>query len=516
MTMADNSDVISKLRASVNREASDVEVFKSILTHSFFIMASPIITFFLCSFMLHRINIESADVIAAIAAVVVLHLFLFIFIYKAYLGGKETYFEGILQKTEDDNRICLKKCINKDMNVQLKGNCPFFVSDLTDIVVMDSVEKIRSETSAIVSKNMHNNFRSSDYSKPEHLSKLKVVDIDLLLGGSNDSKISSQTHGDIPRPEMDLSCTYEDSNAEIETIRNTLWTNGPPSLSYVPSSFVYIESPSSRLFDKALDELLTQRMVGLSIEGQAIGRDGKGSLFSFSTLDKIYLFDIFEEEERFSESLKPILVSPSIVKIVHDCRMMSDYLDKVFNIRPNNIYDTLGAHISFLTWAIHSGHVINYAVSVGYCVRSYLGVSANSLYFPKYRREYMEKMDNAIWLQRPLLESCRTNAIKNVMFLLDLYVILQEAIALPAIKATNALLSVVRDSDLPDFYKQMSNVEEIPKTVMNKLPQWNKRELSPSYGIPQGIRLHQCIAQYNNSLTFSKHIMHMKAESLDN
>lgn len=81
-------DRIGALRAAVNDEQPDFAVFQSVMIYSLLILGSPIITFFITQYLISGVwggdSDITSNVISAIAAVVALHLFLGVFIYKAY------------------------------------------------------------------------------------------------------------------------------------------------------------------------------------------------------------------------------------------------------------------------------------------------------------------------------------------------------------------------------------------------------------------------------------------------
>eukprot|EP00096_Caligus_rogercresseyi_P009661 TRINITY_DN3310_c0_g3_i1.p1 TRINITY_DN3310_c0_g3~~TRINITY_DN3310_c0_g3_i1.p1 ORF type:complete len:418 (+),score=132.72 TRINITY_DN3310_c0_g3_i1:41-1294(+) len=402
-----------------------------------------------------------------------------------FSASEEESYEGTIAKIEPKVRLWLKACTNVPSGTRLKSLVPFFLRDVKDLKVLErsKTDEPGSSAAAVICRNMEPQFKSFssntwDNDPSSHLSKLKELKLSEVVGSSSSKEILTCLSGDIPAPELYPEGPLEDHHARsLRRIRDLLWEEKgrPPLLSYVPVSYFVISNHCSKTYDKALDELLSQRMVGLSLEGRCLGREGTGSLLCLSTPEgKVFLFDILDQGEEFFKGIRELLVSVSILKVVHDCRMMSDYLDKVLGIRPQNIYDTLGAHISFLTWAVHEGQVINYALSVGHLAQIYLGIAPSSLFYPKYRRDHMDK-DTTHWIERPLLTVCKDSAIKNVMFLLDLYVILQEAVALPALRASKALLSVVRDCPDETFHLQRKNPHLLPqKIAFEVLPKWRR------------------------------------------
>lgn len=89
----------------------------------------------------------------------------------------------------------------------------------------------------------------------------------------------------------------------------------------------------------ACEDLKKFNELSCDCEGVKLGRGGKLTLLQLATPDfKIYLFDILKLKA-VPESLKEILESKSITKIMFDCRGDADSLYGEFGVRITNIYD---------------------------------------------------------------------------------------------------------------------------------------------------------------------------------
>jgi len=70
------------------REQPQFDVFKTVLSYSVFILASPVIIFFLTKFVFFEgllgISTTSSNVWSAVLAVIMLHIALGLYIYRAY------------------------------------------------------------------------------------------------------------------------------------------------------------------------------------------------------------------------------------------------------------------------------------------------------------------------------------------------------------------------------------------------------------------------------------------------
>lgn len=93
-------------------------------------------------------------------------------------------------------------------------------------------------------------------------------------------------------------------------------------------------------YHSALHDLESQEIVGLNIEGARLGRLRNGSLLSFCTNEKIYLFDLMLLGRIFPE-IKRILEAKRPRKVVHNSSLIVDHLKHRHKCQLNGIQDIL-------------------------------------------------------------------------------------------------------------------------------------------------------------------------------
>ena len=125
-------------------------------------------------------------------------------------------------------------------------------------------------------------------------------------------------------------------------------------------------------------------------------------------------------------------------------RQPSDILYHKYKVTLKNVDDTLVTHTLFTCQSIYAGYLPKYAVSVSNLARAYLGVKGAHLYFPHYRQQNL-KADTEIWMERPIKEHMIVNALRNVMYLLELRYFTKKAYSSFHRNAVDVLLSHVRD-----------------------------------------------------------------------
>lgn len=104
-----------------------------------------------------------------------------------------------------------------------------------------------------------------------------------------------------------------------------------PSLQMLPEKMFHIQDIET--FENSIEYLKDHSILGVSLEGQYLGRQGKLSLISFATRKRVFVFDVVAlGSECFEKGLKNILQDPNIVKVFHDVRLAADILHHQYNV----------------------------------------------------------------------------------------------------------------------------------------------------------------------------------------
>lgn len=306
---------------------------------------------------------------------------------------------------------------------------------------------------------------------------------------------------------------------QYRTIREFTWIdrNTPPHLMSCPTNYYMIDKEviSTKEFKKVKEELFSQSMVGFSMQGsQGLSRLGEASLIGFSTKKSLFLFDVLSLglEWCFGEEglVRDILEDQRILKVIHDCRAMSDMLKNKFNVILTNVYDTLAAHVVFSTWAIYSGYMPRYAMPLSDLIRGYLGVAPEFIAF-QHARNYAKKKDSEIWMTRPISPELEMIAVYESMYLLDLQRATREAMNKPFFKMTEILLNDVSSADELDCAMKIGNLQQLPLKCASVLPNWKPDDSKACrFGVLEDGFVHQSTCQLDPMLNFSRDVMHAK------
>ena len=255
--------------------------------------------------------------------------------YTVTLATEEGEFNGIFKRNQDgpdDNEIQLVKCVH--MGKELPGVQSFSLLDIETLVSPDiitpikvnhnSVERHQNDLDNEISKVPVGSNVQKPKSKPKikdrpvickvrkkniadisHLNNLHLLRMPELMEQIQIEDPSSlQPYKDmphafcIPKPEQDSEHMEGDKykgrhSLEYTAARNQTWkdVNIPPECHFPEQLFVINDSQDSR-FAEALEQLNKTRTIGVSLEGQFLGRHGKLSVISFSTQNIVYMFDV--------------------------------------------------------------------------------------------------------------------------------------------------------------------------------------------------------------------------------
>ena len=90
-----------------------------------------------------------------------------------------------------------------------------------------------------------------------------------------------------------------------------------------------------------IDRLEKESVIGLSMEGVRIGRFGVVCWIGVATNDHVFLFDMCSlGPAGVKNGLANILTNAKVVKVIHDCRFMSDAFVHEYGVKLNNVFDT--------------------------------------------------------------------------------------------------------------------------------------------------------------------------------
>lgn len=93
-----------------------------------------------------------------------------------------------------------------------------------------------------------------------------------------------------------------------------------------------------------MNDIQSQQCVAVTGEGSNEGRFSQLTILGLATRSSIYLFDMINLGQRafkaLNSAVKKILESNQFLKVVHNCRLLSDCLKHKYQINLTNVFDT--------------------------------------------------------------------------------------------------------------------------------------------------------------------------------
>ena len=169
-----------------------------------------------------------------------------------------------------------------------------------------------------------------------------------------------------------------------------------------------VKTPTSEDIAALDAAFLDSKEFVLDAEGVDLGRGGNLSLLSIATRQHCYLFDILEcsKQDPMVDFLRKLLEDDSKTKIIHDCRMDSDALEHIPQIKLVNIHDT-----SCFNTVLTGKNEINLNDLL-----AYHKIGANAV-----RDGNVYKQNHAFWAVRPLTDQMIEWASNDVLKLFEVY-----------------------------------------------------------------------------------------------
>jgi hypothetical protein len=436
-----------------------------------------------------------------------------------------------------------------------KGLQNFFRRDLTSITPLDTATPEAREPIAMVTPRPATSLTSEEEMKrifhsvrpeaagggpvPErmgrpggrnsHLLNLHRVDMGRLLGrrpgpGEPGPELGRDGRGRAFRqlpavtttasPRRDVNGHTLPRGVVQAAVRERLWSDQdvPPAI-FTPSR-LYVVQEVGELYEEAVARARAAGRVGLAAEGDLQGRAAPLAWLLLATREDVFMFDVQTMgEDAWRYGLRTVLQDELLVKVTHDCRVLSDCLWHQHGVRLAGAWDLLAADTAFLSaWVLH-GLLPRYTRAQAHLLRDYLGVQDADIAFPRYRRAQLAG-DQAVWRTRPLPPHLELVAARGVLYLPSLHSVLRAATLQPFHRAVALLNSHVRDSDDPDAAALATETHLVPGRVRGVLPgrrqdEGGRRMLASKGFQLEGNYVHNNVGNPDPLLIYSKDSMHM-------
>uniref|UniRef100_A0A8B9DRQ3 Exonuclease 3'-5' domain containing 1 n=1 Tax=Anser cygnoides TaxID=8845 RepID=A0A8B9DRQ3_ANSCY len=217
-------------------------------------------------------------------------------------------------------------------------------------------------------------------------------------------------------------------------------------------------------FGPAVLHLKQQRVVSVVGEGVNLCRHGKLSWLQIATKSHIFLFDIFLlGPQAFKNGLQMVLEDKNILKVIHDCRWISDCLFHQYSVLLCNVFDTQVADVLQFSM-VTGGYFPHRICTLQECLMQHLKIPSKWDALVKCRQEVASENPD-IWFLRPFPPSLLQALALKAMYLLLVHSSLMDNLMSDLTAVVNDYLNAYRNGSGDHLRSTKPTCTELPKEL---------------------------------------------------
>ncbi|XP_006883060.1 PREDICTED: exonuclease 3'-5' domain-containing protein 1 [Elephantulus edwardii] len=337
-------------------------------------------------------------------------------------------FEGVLQHVDPNRIIVLKKVKNVETGQSVPGVKMFFGHEIVNVELLDEDEQATAREKAS-SVSLDTNRTKMDNMKDEHLNVCEAA--------------SSTTEA----PYSSLLNDFRFSPSEEEEVTYT------------------VIDQFQQKFGAAMLHIKKQNVLSVAAQGANVCRHGKLCWLQVATNSRVYLFDIFLLGSRaFNNGLQMVLEDEKILKVIHDCRWLSDCLSHQYGILLNNVFDTQVADV--LQFSMETGGFLPNCIStLQDCLIRHLKVASKDVSFLEERQKLTQE-NPEVWFTRPLSPTLLKTLALEATYLLPLRLVLLDEMMSDLTMLVDRYLNTCREASGDQLGSMEPTCMELPEELL--------------------------------------------------
>ncbi|XP_031449375.1 piRNA biogenesis protein EXD1 [Phasianus colchicus] len=217
-------------------------------------------------------------------------------------------------------------------------------------------------------------------------------------------------------------------------------------------------------FGPAVLHLKQQDVISVAGEGINLCRKGKLSWLQMATKSHIFLFDIFLlGPQAFRNGLRTVLEDKNILKVMHDCRWISDCLFHQYSVLLDNVFDTQVADV--LQFSVATGGFFPHCTcTLQECLMQHLKIPSKWKTLMKHEQQMaLENPD--MWFLRPFPASLLQVLALKAMYLLLLRLSLMDNFMADLTAVVHAYLNTSQNGSEDHLGSIKPTCMELPKEL---------------------------------------------------
>ncbi|XP_075701010.1 piRNA biogenesis protein EXD1 isoform X3 [Rhinoderma darwinii] len=212
-----------------------------------------------------------------------------------------------------------------------------------------------------------------------------------------------------------------------------------------------------------------KRIINCTVEDEGINYiliDQFQPIFGPAVASKscVYIFDILLLGPRvFKNGLQMVLEDKGILKVVHDCRWLGNFLFHQYSVVLTNVFDTQVADVYLFSMET-GGFLPNNTSTVMECLTRYLNMSSSQVSFLMYKQSLVKDNPN-IWCDRPLPTAALKLLSLEVNHLLALRLAMLDSLLADYTLLVDGYLNAYCQGTSDVFLSTESTSSELPKEL---------------------------------------------------
>lgn len=349
-------------------------------------------------------------------------------------------FQGVLQHVDPSRAILLSKVKDLDCGLNLPGVKLFFGSEIENVEIV---------------------------TEGEEASLVDTSDVQSTNGGASPLETSEKNNNNLTTQNEGLGCSSREHP-------NTSWNILKHDIAGHEEEVEYtVIDQFQQKFGHAIRHLKSQNVIGVDAEGVNLCRHGKLCWLPVATRSTVYLFDIFVLGARaFTNGLQMVFEDKGILKVIHDCRWLSDCLSHQYGTVLTNVFDTQVADV--FTFSVQTGGFLPDCVSTlrDSLVR-HLGMShSQTNFFECYRQQHIQD-EQDIWFVRPTPPRLLKVLALKALYLLPLRSVLMDEMMSDYTSLVDTYLNTYRDGEPNQLPTTAFSCMKLPEQLRH-LSVWQK------------------------------------------
>ncbi|XP_067414065.1 piRNA biogenesis protein EXD1 isoform X2 [Emydura macquarii macquarii] len=340
-------------------------------------------------------------------------------------------FQGILQHVDSSRCIVLSRVKNLETGRSMPGVKMFFGHEIVNVKLLEEQEQGAVRGAATPTRN-----------RP-------------VTEGTGMDRGEPAEHS----PQGSTCITPESWVTALSNLKYTLAEEeGEENVEYI------VIDQFQQKFGPAMLHIKKQSVVSVAAEGVNLCRHGKLCWLQVATRSRVFLFDIFLLGPRvFKNGLQMVLEDKNILKVIHDCRSISDCLSHQYRIILSNVFDTQVADV--LNFSMITGGFLPHRISsLHECLMRHFKLSPKKVAFLECRQQAVEKNPD-IWFVRPPPPSLLKALALETVYLLPLRMLLLDEMMSDLTTLVDGYLNTYREGSADLLGSTETSSMELPKEL---------------------------------------------------